>query len=83
MPDGQQEQPKTSPTVEKGWDIFWNRFNRVLGPANIFRYRTLKGQATPIKSLLPISMNENLIDLLTKIETAWLTMDNFLCNRNK
>ena len=78
MVDNPQEQPKVSPAAEKGWDIFWNRVNRVLGSANIFRYRTLKGQAAPIKSFLPISMNENLIDLLTKIETAWNTMDTFL-----
>lgn len=84
MPNGQaqqQQQPTISPTVEKGWDIFWNRFNRILGPVNIFRYRTLKGQAAPIKLLLPqqiIDWNENLIDFLTKIETAWNTMDEYL-----
>ena len=87
MPDGQaqQAQPETSPTVEKGWDIFWNRFNRILGPINIFRYRTLKGQAAPIKLLLPqqiIDWNENLIDFLTKIETAWLAMDTYLWEKN-
>ena len=90
MPDppAQQNQqaPQPSPTMEKGWDMFWNRFNRILGKYNLFRYRTYEGMAPLIIKILEndqiINRNNGLLTFLSDVEGMWHTMDSYLWDKN-